>query len=175
MMLNAATAKIYLGLDPTDMRKSFDTLAALVRQINQTSSRHIITVEDPIEYVHEPIQSRITQRQVGKHVESFSAALRSALREAPDVLVIGEMRDSETCCGFGGLFAVKYGEISDAIVSQKTKAIDETGADLLLAGDLGCLMNMAGKLHRDGSRVRVYHAAEVLAGMADAPSVGEKG
>ena len=86
---------LVLVTGPTGSGKS-TTLAALVRQINETSSRHIITVEDPIEYVHEPIQSRITQRQVGKHVESFSAALRSALREAPDVLVIGEMRDSET-------------------------------------------------------------------------------
>ena len=86
---------LILVTGPTGSGKS-TTLAALVRQINESSARHIITVEDPIEYVHEPIKSRITQRQVGKHVESFGAALRSALREAPDVLVIGEMRDSET-------------------------------------------------------------------------------
>jgi twitching motility protein PilT len=86
---------LVLVTGPTGSGKS-TTLAALVRQINQNSARHIITVEDPIEYVHEPVRSRITQRQVGKHVESFGAALRSALREAPDVLVIGEMRDSET-------------------------------------------------------------------------------
>jgi len=86
---------LVLVTGPTGSGKS-TTLAALVRQINETSARHIITVEDPIEYVHEPVKSRITQRQVGKHVESFGAALRSALREAPDVLVIGEMRDSET-------------------------------------------------------------------------------
>lgn len=86
---------LVLVTGPTGSGKS-TTLAALVRQINESSARHIITVEDPIEYVHEPVRSRVTQRQVGRHVESFSAALRSALREAPDVLVIGEMRDSET-------------------------------------------------------------------------------
>jgi twitching motility protein PilT len=86
---------LVLVTGPTGSGKS-TTLAALVRQINEGSARHIITVEDPIEYVHEPIMSRITQRQVGRHVESFGAALRSALREAPDVLVIGELRDSET-------------------------------------------------------------------------------
>jgi twitching motility protein PilT len=86
---------LVLVTGPTGSGKS-TTLAALVRQINEQSPRHVITVEDPIEYVHEPVMSRITQRQVGKHTESFASALRSALREAPDVLVIGEMRDSET-------------------------------------------------------------------------------
>jgi len=86
---------LVLVTGPTGSGKS-TTLASVVRRINERSARHIITVEDPIEYVHEPVMSRITQRQVGKHVESFAAALRSALREAPDVLVIGEMRDSET-------------------------------------------------------------------------------
>lgn len=86
---------LVLVTGPTGSGKS-TTLAALVRQINEASARHIITVEDPIEYVHEPVLSRITQRQVGRHVETFGAALRSSLREAPDVLVIGEMRDSDT-------------------------------------------------------------------------------
>ena len=94
------------------------------------------------------------------------------LLESVEGLTLVEMRDAETCCGFGGLFAVKYGEISDAIVSQKTKAIDETGADLLLAGDLGCLMNMAGKLAREGKPVEARHVAEVLADMLDAAPIG---
>jgi twitching motility protein PilT len=80
---------------PTGSGKT-TTMAALVHEINKTSSRHIITIEDPIEYVHQPIQSVITQRQVGKHVESFASALRSSLRESPDVVVAGEMRDLET-------------------------------------------------------------------------------
>ena len=80
---------------PTGSGKT-TTMAALVHEINKTSNRHIITIEDPIEYVHAPLQSVITQRQVGRHVESFASALRSSLRESPDVLVTGEMRDLET-------------------------------------------------------------------------------
>lgn len=88
-------------------------------------------------------------------------------------LEIVEMQTPETCCGFGGTFCVKYGEISDKIVSKKTKNIRESGAETLLAGDLGCLMNMAGKLKREGSSIEVRHVAEVLAGMADGPAIGE--
>jgi twitching motility protein PilT len=72
------------------------TLAALVDIINQERHQHIITVEDPIEFVHESNCSLITQRQVGVHTDGFSAALRAALREDPDVIVVGEMHDRET-------------------------------------------------------------------------------
>lgn len=72
------------------------TLGALVHEINRTAQRHVITIEDPIEFVHEPLKSVITQRQVGKHCKTFAGALRSALREAPDVVVVGELRDLET-------------------------------------------------------------------------------
>lgn len=84
-----------------------------------------------------------------------------------------EMNENETCCGFGGTFSVKYGEISDSIVTQKAGNIEASGAGTLLAGDLGCLMNMAGKLQRQGSAIKVRHVAEVLAGMADGPAIGE--
>lgn len=87
-------------------------------------------------------------------------------------LSLTEMKENETCCGFGGTFAVKYGEISDAIVTKKTGNISASGADMLLAGDLGCLMNMAGKLSREGKNVQVRHVAEVLAGMTDEPPIG---
>lgn len=79
---------------PTGSGKT-TTLAAIIHEINTTSKRHVITVEDPIEFVHFPVQSVITQRQVGIHTEGFATALRSALRETPDVLVVGEMRDWE--------------------------------------------------------------------------------
>lgn len=72
------------------------TLAAMIQLINQTREEHIITMEDPIEYVFSPDKSHISQRQVGAHTESFSAALRAALREDPDVIMIGELRDRET-------------------------------------------------------------------------------
>ena len=87
-------------------------------------------------------------------------------------LELTEMKDSEVCCGFGGTFATKYGEISDAIVSEKSAHVVGTEADVLLAGDLGCLMNMAGKLSRQGKVMEVRHVAEVLAGMTDSPAIG---
>ena len=90
-------------------------------------------------------------------------------------LTVSEMRDPDVCCGFGGTFCVKYSDISNAIVERKTADITSTGASLLLAGDLGCLMNMAGKLKREGSGVEVRHVAEVLAGMTDTPPIAGKG
>jgi L-lactate dehydrogenase complex protein LldE len=85
-----------------------------------------------------------------------------------------EMKEPEICCGFGGTFCVKYPEISTRMVSDKTADIVATGADTLLAGDMGCLLNMAGRLSRQGSPIRVRHVAEVLAGMAGTvPAIGE--
>lgn len=80
---------------PTGSGKS-TTLAALIKNINMESARHIITIEDPIEYTHVSMKSMIAQREVHYDTFSFSAALRSALREDPDVVLIGEMRDLET-------------------------------------------------------------------------------
>jgi len=88
-------------------------------------------------------------------------------------LTLVELEEAETCCGFGGLFATKYAELSNAIVSRKAADIDKAKAGTVLAGDLGCLLNMAGKLQRQGSSVRARHVAEVLAGMADGPAIGE--
>ncbi len=88
-------------------------------------------------------------------------------------LALKEMTTPEICCGFGGTFCVKYPEISDKMVSDKVADIAATGADTLLCGDMGCLLNMAGKLARLGKAVRVRHVAEVLAGMTDtAPPLG---
>ena len=88
-------------------------------------------------------------------------------------LTLVELSGAEICCGFGGLFATKYGELSNAIVSRKADDIRGTKADTVLAGDLGCLMNMAGKLSREGSPIKARHVAEILAGMADGPAIGE--
>ena len=87
-------------------------------------------------------------------------------------LTLTEMNENEVCCGFGGTFAVKYGEISDSIVGKKAGNVTQSGAAMLLAGDLGCLMNIAGKLSREGKAVEVRHVAEVLAGMTDEPPIG---
>ncbi|GEO85146.1 MULTISPECIES: (Fe-S)-binding protein [Alphaproteobacteria] len=90
-------------------------------------------------------------------------------------LEIKEMAGSDVCCGFGGTFCVKYSDISGTIVSKKTANITATGADMLLAGDMGCLMNMAGKLKREGSSIEVRHVAEVLAGMTDTAPIAGSG
>ena len=88
-------------------------------------------------------------------------------------LTLTEMKDPDVCCGFGGTFCVKYPDISDTIVGKKADNVVATGADTLLAGDLGCLMNMAGKLQREGKSVHVRHVAEVLAGTTDTLPIGE--
>src|SRR5438874_9746531 len=90
-----------------------------------------------------------------------------------DGLRLSELPWAEVCCGFGGTFCVKYPEISDKMVGDKAADIVATGADTVLAGDLGCLLNIAGKLARRGSRIETRHVAEVLAGMADeVPAIG---
>ncbi len=80
---------------PTGAGKS-TTLAALVDYINRTQRRHIVTIEDPVEVVHNQVRSLLTQREVGAHTRSFKAALRSALRQDPDVILVGELRDLDT-------------------------------------------------------------------------------
>ena len=84
-----------------------------------------------------------------------------------------ELNDAEVCCGFGGTFCVKYPDISARMVTDKADAVIASGADVLVSGDLGCLMNIAGRLKRMDSPVRVYHLAELLAGMTDAPGIGD--
>lgn len=86
---------LILVTGPTGSGKS-TTLAAMINEINQTRAEHIITVEDPIEYVYHKNKSIIHQREVGQDVKSFASALRSSLREDPDIILVGEMRDFET-------------------------------------------------------------------------------
>jgi twitching motility protein PilT len=93
--LATLTGGMVLVVGATGAGKS-TTLAALLERINRTRASHVITLEDPIEFVYQPRRSLIHQREVGHHVESFAAGLRSALREAPDIILVGEMRDRET-------------------------------------------------------------------------------
>jgi L-lactate dehydrogenase complex protein LldE len=83
------------------------------------------------------------------------------------------MKESEVCCGFGGTFCVKYPAISTRLVSDKVAHIQATQAEYLLAGDMGCLLNIAGRLKRLNSPIKVYHIAEVLAEMATVAAIGE--
>ena len=126
--------------------------------------------------------SRVAARYDGTitYHDSCSGLRELGVKQQPRKLLatveglrLAELPGAEICCGFGGTFCVKYPAISDKIVSEKTADIAATGADTLLAGDLGCLLNMAGKLKREGRPIAVRHVVEVLAGMTDAPAIGE--
>ncbi len=113
--------------------------------------------------------------------DSCSGLRELGIKEQPrkllatvDGLELKEMDSPEVCCGFGGLFSVKYPDISNAVVEQKSKDIASSGAELLLAGDLGCLMNMVGKLRREGQTISARHVAEILADMTDDPPIGSQ-
>jgi L-lactate dehydrogenase complex protein LldE len=95
------------------------------------------------------------------------------LLEGVEGLTLKELPGAHICCGFGGTFCIKYPEISTRMVSDKTADIAGTGADTVLAGDLGCLMNIAGRLSREGHKIKARHVAEVLAGFGDEPAIGE--
>jgi L-lactate dehydrogenase complex protein LldE len=88
-------------------------------------------------------------------------------------LNLGDFSDKEACCGFGGFFSVKYPEISARMADDKIADAKAKGATMILAGDLGCLLHLAGRLSRRGETLSVRHAAEVLANMADSPAIGE--
>jgi L-lactate dehydrogenase complex protein LldE len=96
---------------------------------------------------------------------------RNLLRSVPG-LSMTEMPEPETCCGFGGTFCVKYPDISTRMATDKAVGIESTGADLLLSGDMGCLLNIAGRLSRMNVKIAVHHVAEILAGVC-APAIGE--
>lgn len=119
---------------------------------------------------------------VATYHDSCSGLRELGIRDQPrelldrvDGLSLVALEGDDVCCGFGGTFCVKYPAISNQIVEDKTRCIKKTGADTLLAGDLGCLMNMAGKLSREGSDIKAYHAVELLAGMTDEAPICQAG
>jgi L-lactate dehydrogenase complex protein LldE len=112
--------------------------------------------------------------------DSCSSLRELSVRKQPrellalvDGLQLKELANGEACCGFGGTFCVKFPDISNRMVEDKVANIEATGADVVLAADMGCLLNIAGKLKRQGSRIQARHVAEVLAGMAQDPAIGE--
>lgn len=120
------------------------------------------------------------QGQTAYH-DSCSGLRELGVKEEPRLLLsnvegleIKELAGAEECCGFGGTFCVKYPDISTKMVDDKIKDVEASGAGYVLAGDLGCLMNIAGRLKRKGSKIKALHAAEVLAGLADRPAIGEE-
>ncbi len=141
--------------------KTFELVSFLVRELGltkvQAALHGTVTYHDSCSGLRE-LGIKSEPRQLLSTVEGLNLV---------------EMADSETCCGFGGTFCVKYPDISNSIVDHKADNIEASGAGILAAGDLGCLMNMAGKLQRRGSTVKVRHVAEILAGMTDEPAIGE--
>lgn len=126
----------------------------------------------------ERVEARFPARAT--YHDSCSGLRELGIRNEPRKLLasvegvsLREMTDAEVCCGFGGTFCVKYPGISDKMLEKKIRHIEATGADTLLAGDLGCLMNIAGKLKRLGSPIKVRHVAEVLAGDHETPPIAE--
>ncbi len=95
------------------------------------------------------------------------------LLEKIEGLELVEGAQAEVCCGFGGLFCVKYPDISESMLDQKVDDLEKTGANLVLGGDLGCLMNIAGRLSRRGIDKEVRHIAEVLADMTHVPAIAQ--
>src|SRR6202011_4116540 len=113
------------------------------------------------------------ERRITYH-DGFSGLRELGVKDQPRRLLasvaglrLRELPGAEVCCGFGGTFCIKYPDISDKMVTDKEADIVATGAEAVLAGDLGCLLNMAGKLYRQGRRIEVRHVAEVLASMTE--------
>ncbi len=88
---------------------------------------------------------------------------------------VREMKEADACCGFGGTFCVKYAEISNQMVTDKIKAICATDADLLVSGEMGCLLNIVGKLKRENKTIQARHIVEVLVGTLSTPAIAESG
>jgi L-lactate dehydrogenase complex protein LldE len=128
-----------------------------------------------------PSRSPVSVRAAAVTYHDGCSGLRElVVREQPRRLLqtlhgleLREMADTEVCCGFGGTFCVKYPEISGRMAADKVARIRATGASVLLAGELGCLLHLAGLMLREGVPVRAFHIAEMLAGMDEGAAIGE--
>lgn len=130
-------------------------------------------------------EKRIIKNNKVTYHDSCSGLRELKIKKQPRELLknlnnlnVTEYGGAEVCCGFGGIFCIKYSEISDQIVQKSIDNLEKTEADLLLGGDLGCLMNIQGKLSRlnqnkAGFQMQVRHVAEVLAGLTEKPAIGE--
>jgi L-lactate dehydrogenase complex protein LldE len=157
----------------------FDAEPAWQQRAGELASR----TRELLSFLHDDLGFSVVDASypaVATYHDSCSGLRELKIKEQPRALLaqvggieLQEMLDTDVCCGFGGTFCVKYPEISERMVSDKVANIVATAADTVLGGDLGCLLNIAGRLKRLGSPVRVYHAAEVLAGLTDEASIGE--
>jgi twitching motility protein PilT len=169
--LTELTRGLVLVTGPPGTGKS-STLAAMLDHINRTAQKHILTIEDPIEFRHPNVKSLVTQREVGRHTPSFAQALRAALREDPDVILVGELRDAETMAlaitaaatgqlVFGTLHTMSAAQTVDRILDT-FEGERQTQVRLMLAESLkGVLAQRL--LRRTDGRGRVL-AVEILIG-----------
>ncbi|KAF1048678.1 MAG: Twitching mobility protein [Herbaspirillum frisingense] len=150
---------LVLVTGPTGSGKS-TTLAAMIRQVNEQRAVHVLTIEDPIEFIHAPCRALISQREVGTHTHGFAAALRAALREDPDVMLVGELRDAETIrlaltaaetghLVFGTLHTASAAKTVDRIVDV-FPAGEKEGARAMLAESLQAVIAQTLLPTRDG-------------------------
>lgn len=154
--------------DDPDWRARAEALAARTHEIVS-----FLTDVLGVETVAATLDGRVTYH------DSCSGLRSLGIKDQPRKLLasveglkLTEMTEPEVCCGFGGTFCVKYPDISNKMVTGKADDIAATEAQTVLAGDLGCLMNMGGKLSRQGRPIRARHVVEVLAGY-DGPAIGE--
>jgi L-lactate dehydrogenase complex protein LldE len=134
--------------------------------------------------VHERGMDHVTARCPAKacYHDSCSSLRELGMKDEPrellgsvEGLTLEPLKDPEVCCGFGGLFSVKYPEISERMADDKIADAVAAGADTLIGPDLGCLLHLAGRMGRQGTQIRVRHIAEVLADMGEEPALGERG
>ena len=156
--------KHYPGLfdEGTDMRNQAEALAAKTDELTVFLDRvGAVPLVDLMEKQLTYHDSCSGLRELGVHDQP-----RKLLNQIPGLDLV-EMAEPDVCCGFGGLFCVKYPDISGRMVENKAADIAATGADIVAMGDVGCVMNVEGRLSREGQTVRACHVAEVLAGMVD--------
>lgn len=167
---------LILVTGPTGSGKS-TTLASLVDYVNRTTKKHIITIEDPVEFVHQNKACLVNQREVGLHTQSFKRALRAALREDPDVILVGEMRDLETISiaiemaetghlVFGTLHTNTAVGTVDRIIDQYPSNQQNQIRAMLADSLVGILSQMLCKKH-EGGRVAVYETLIVTSAVSN--------
>jgi L-lactate dehydrogenase complex protein LldE len=148
-----------LFADDDSWRHRAEKLAARTHELSSFLVR-VLKVED----VGASFQGRLTWHDACHGLRDLNVKRepRSLLRRVRGAEFV-EMEHADACCGFGGTFSIKYPEISVAILDQKIEAIERAGVDAVVSGDASCLMQIGGRLSRNGSKVRVMHLAEVLA------------
>ncbi len=149
--------------DDPDLRARFDALGARTYELTD----FLATVMQ-VSALDSAFQGKVTYHDscAGLRYMGVKTQPRQLLALVPGA-ELSEMKDCQQCCGFGGTFSVKYGEISSAIVDDKCRNIQASGASVVAGGDLGCLLNIEGRLRRTGDETtRVLHVAQILAGDA---------